>query len=160
MPKKLTLRSLTRNDGQDGDENDDVRLILVLDGFPQPTIKFGVGEHKTYKFKDTDNQVNGKPLVFWSNVDITAYEADSDGGIDALWDSDVDEWVQNVRLNHTPGDHIVKIGKKSESSRNATLMTGRTDTEWELAYSVEPFDLLPEQGLFGGKDFSTPYKSS
>jgi hypothetical protein len=42
MPKKLTLLSLTRNDGQDGDENDDVRLIIVLDGSPSQTVKFGV----------------------------------------------------------------------------------------------------------------------
>jgi hypothetical protein len=152
MPKYIKLHSLKSVDDQEGvdrigakDHTDELRLILLLDGKPlQETIKFELTRGEVHEFGDLENQINnGNPLVYWSNADLTIYEADAYWGTDALVDLDTDEWIQNVRLDDfaSTGKTLkISIGKRSNGT---TLMPGRSDCEYELTYSIGNYTVKP-----------------
>lgn len=148
MPTTLTLVSLKLVDSQDS-VFEHIRLRLILDGTPVKFIEWNhpLADAPDIAFSEEDNRTDmGSEFVFWSTADLIVYEADRAGSNVGI-DTDTDEWVQTVRLDH-PGpaqdEYTVGIGKPKPP---AYLGPGRSDTEYRLTYSLAPHRVQAEPSV-------------
>jgi len=142
VPTLLRLISLEVEDFQEGGSSagfDQVRLLVTLDGYPTRRLPadFMAGpsapaQRTLVEFTEADNlDDEGHPFVFWSFADVVCIEIDSGGG-SVLADTDTDEWIQTVRLDHRDIAEV-KIGKTDELTY---LLPGRTDCHYTLKFSL------------------------
>lgn len=161
MPKRLKLISCEATDlqGGGGVQFDRLRMFVVLDGYPVRKLEWKQKLEDPKEFSNdenlTDEDMSGseEPFVFWSFADLTIYEADTEGQNWAV-DSDTDEWIQNVRLDHRELEELevgnskvmtVEIGKLSGRS---FLAPGREDCRYKLTFSLTEEKVRVDEGLF------------